>query len=171
VAALLVPETGVDRLASAVISKGTLLQANVKMMPGAISTPASAGPAASPAADEDMPEVGLALLGIPLENATDLATPDSRPAALPSMILGLVFDDVEDAQQADAVVASRLESDRSPVTGDPYNARIAWATTSLVEEDGPSVVIIDAQLVQGTSDWLAILSDRDLGFAFWLLEE
>ncbi len=171
VAALLVPEIRVDRLASAVISKGTLLQANGAMMPGAMSTPTSASPAASPAAGEGMPEVELVLLGIPLANAKNQATPASESDDVPTMIIALVFGDVEDAQQADSVITSRVAGDRSPVTGDSYSARLARATTSLVEEDGPSLVMINGHLVNGPGDWLAILSDRDFGFAYWLPDD
>jgi hypothetical protein len=32
----------------------------------------------------------------------------------------------------------------------------------------PAIVEIEASLPRGVADWLAILSERDIGFAFWL---
>jgi hypothetical protein len=84
------------------------------------------------------------------------------------MTIALVFDDLEDARIARMVITSRLAGDRSPVTEKPFGARLGQPATTVLEEDDRSLVIIDAQLMQGVSDWLTILSDRDLGFAYWL---
>lgn len=171
VAALLLPGTGVERLASAVISKGSLLQATVGSMPasGATPTPTTA-PIATPEDETGMPEVNVVLLGIPLPAVPDRATPEGQVEAHRLTML-FVVDDMADAQAARREIVARLERDRSPATGEPYTDRIANPAVALLEGDDRALVRITGTLADGALDWLDILDDRDLGFAFWLPEE
>ena len=82
----------------------------------------------------------------------------------------LVMDDTDAAARTVREVRARLEEDTSPVTGAPYADRLAHARYLLVNGGDRPVVTIRADLVRGPADWLDILSDRDLGFAFWLPE-
>ncbi|MBA2469731.1 MAG: hypothetical protein H0V37_10030 [Chloroflexia bacterium] len=87
------------------------------------------------------------------------------------MTMLFVVDDMADAQAARREIVARLAGDRSPVTGDPYADRIANPVAAVLEGDDRAVVSISGALAGGTADWLDILGDRDLGFAFWLPEE
>ena len=122
VAALLVRGSGVERLASAVIARGALLQGTAATMPLAAATPDEGTPGegeiATPAMGAGMPEVRLALVGIPLPPAVATGTPAARVATPPGMWLMLVMDDIDDARDAVREIRPRIEDDRSPVTGE-----------------------------------------------------
>jgi len=173
VAALLVPGTGVDTLASAVIAKGSLVQGTDATMP-VVATPGAGAPPvlsiATPGTDSGMPEVRLVLLGLPLPAAAEggAATPVAVPP--PRLVMLLVMEDAEAAAQTVREVRARLEHDHSPVTGEPYLDRIANPRYLLASAGDHPVVVVIADLADGPADWLAILGDRDLGFAFWLPE-
>ncbi len=174
IAALLLPGTGVERLASAVISKGSLLQATDAALPSPLATPA-AGPVPSPIATPEgpigMPEVDIVLLGLPLPSMMDEATPSPVLTGSPAMTILLVFDGDDDAGQARAEIDTRLGQTRSPVTGQGYGDRLAGVEFSLLEQDDRSVVVLTGQLTRGITDWLTMLSDGDLGFMLWIPEE
>lgn len=173
VAALLLPAAGADRLASAIISKGTLLQT----MESPQATPEGTRqtvPSASPAADNLMPEVNIVLVGIPLPSvvqAQDDATPVARTGEAPRLTMLAVVDDLDDARVAGQVISARLLGDRSSVTGEPYVARIAEPRVTVLDGDDRAVIMVRGTLVNGPGDWLDIFTTRDLGFAFWLPEE
>ncbi|MBA3379901.1 MAG: hypothetical protein H0T93_13540 [Chloroflexia bacterium] len=167
IAALLLPEIGADQLASAIISKGTLLKTTEPARSGATYEPASS---ATPAAGTLMPEVNVVLLGVPVPSSPDTATPVTADGVHPLMML-LVLDDIDDAQVADEIISGRLTGGRSSVTGEPYASRIGEPRVTVRDGDDRAVVMLTATLVYGSSDWLDILSARDLGFAFWLPEE
>jgi len=170
-AALLLPGTGVERLASAVISKGSLLQATSAMLPPP-ATPASLpGPVATPGIDAGMPEVSIVLLGIPLPPGDMDTTPVTGPDTAQPLTMLLVPDDEAEAQAAATEIRARLGGGRSSVTGEPYAARIAAPEVGVLESDDGAVVRVTGTLAHGAGDWLEIISDRDLGFAFWLPEE
>jgi hypothetical protein len=174
IAALMDPATGIEDLVSAVISKGSLLQGIPASMPIPAS-PVTASPAASPEAtptdDAGMPEVNLVLLGVPLVPPDDDATPAPESTSQRAMTIMLVFDSDDDARQARAEIESRLGQARSPVTGQGYGGRLAGVEAIVLDQDDRAIVILSGELVQGTADWLDMLSDRDLGFLFWLPEE
>ncbi len=167
IAALLLPEIGADQLASAIISKGTLLQTTEPARSGATYEPASS---ATPAAGILMPEVNVVLLGVPVPASPDTATPITADGVHPLLML-LVLDDIDDAQVADEIISGRLTGGRSSVTGEPYASRIGEPRVTVRDGDDRAVVMLTATQDYGSSDWLDILSARDLGFAFWLPEE
>lgn len=181
IAALLLPGTGAEGVASAVISKGSLLQTSEAAMSGPMSTPSSTpepGSVATPEAEGGMPEVNVALMSIPLP-PTPPPLPPSPGEATPvaggteggRMTMLMVLDDMIDARVADEVITSRLESERSSVTGDPYSSRVGEPQVTVLDGDDRAVVMVSGVLTYGSSDWLDILRDRDLGFALWLPEE
>jgi len=177
IAALLLPEIGVERLASAVISKGSLLQTSEAAMAGSLATPPSSpdpGLVATPEAEGGMPEVNVVLLGIllpPFPLLPGEATPVAGRAEAGRLTMLLVLDDMNDAQVADEVITSRLERERSTVTGDPYSSRIGEPRVTVLDGDDRAVVMMSGELTYGSGDWLDILGTRDLGFAFWLPED
>lgn len=175
IAALLLPGAGAGELASAVISKGSLLQGIDGSGPGTLQTPSASpepGTLATPAPGGGMPEVNVMLLGIPLP-ALDQpeATPVARAASPQRLLMLAVFDDMDDARVAGAIMTERLENDTSPVTGELYAARIGEPRVGVRDADDQAVVVLRTTLTHGSSDWLDILAARDLGFAFWLPEE
>lgn len=171
ISALLLPRIGADQLASAIISKGSLLQMTEPSLPEMTQVP---GPSATPAAETLVPEVNIVLLGIPLPPGPEVhgeATPVAGGNETSHLKMLMVLDDVEDAQVAEEVVTDRLQGERSPVTGEPYAARISEPRVTVLDGDDRAVVMLTATLVYGPSDWLDIFAARDLGFAFWLPEE
>ncbi len=114
------------------------------------------------------------LLGIPLPplpQTQDGATPVAQAVATQQLLMLAVLDDMDDAGVADEIISGRLAGGRSSVTGEPYASRIAEPRVTVLDGDDRAVVMLTATLVYGSSDWLDILSARDLGFAFWLPEE
>jgi len=175
VAAFLIPDVGVKRLASAVISKGSLVQGTVLTMPTAMSTPLAASPevdgGATPESEPVMPEVNLVLLGIPLENAANLTTTVPQSGSLAAITVIVVFDELEDARRANVEIAARLDAGVSPVTQQPYSDRLPHTTSSVTGADDRSVVVVVGDLTGGAGNWLGMIGDRDLGFLYWLPEE
>ncbi len=174
IAALLLPETGTEGLVSAVISKGTLLQATMTTLPAALPVPSSSpepGSIATPEAGDAMPEVNIVLLGIPLPSSPAAATPVTGGETVAGLTMLMVLDDVADALVADEMVTSRLQRDSSPVTGEPYTSRIGGSRVTVLDGDDRAIVILAGTLTAGSAGWLDILASRDLGFAFWLPKE
>lgn len=174
IAALLLPGAGAGELASAVISKGSLLQGIDGSGPGTLQTPSASpepGTLATPAPGGGMPEVNVMLLGIPLPAPSTGATPVAEADEPQPFTMLVVLDDLADAREARAVVTVRLEHDHSSVTGDPYSSRFGEPEAAVVDGDDRAVLMISGVLRGGTADWLRILAARDLGFAFWLSEE
>ncbi len=173
IAALWLPEVGAEGLASAVISKGSLLQATQATMPGDAPVPPSSpepGSIASPEAGDRMPEVTIVLLGIPLPESPVTATPATSDS-VNGLTLLMVLDDVADALVADELITLRLPHDSSPITGEPYTSRIQEPQVAVLDGDDRAVVMVTGTLANGSADWLEILDSRDLGFASWLPEE
>ena len=56
------------------------------------------------------------------------------------------------------------------MTGELYTARLASPELHLVNGGDRPLAIVEGTLANGAADWLAIVSDRDLGYAFWLPE-
>lgn len=172
IAALLLPETGAGELVSAVISKGSLLQSAAGTMPASVAVPTpEIGLVATPDDEAGMPEVNIVLLGIPLPRPRDVATPDSDAAEAHLLAILLVFDGDNDAGQARVEIETRLGQTRSPVTGHGYRDRLAGVEFSLLEQEDRSVMVLTGELTRGITDWLTMLSDRDLGFMLWIPEE
>jgi hypothetical protein len=169
VASLLVPGTGVDTLASAVIDKGTLLQGTATTMPSPNGTPAATPPVpGTPGVSAAMPEARLVLLGIPVTNATPAGSPEPYPVAAPRLVMAIVVADADAARATRRGIEHRLATDTSPVTEEPYAARLGNVQLEVVASPDRPVVLITGDLARGPADWLGMLGDRDLGFAFWM---
>ena len=161
IAALLAPGGGAQELASAVITKGSVLQNGMPLPPGtptAAATPAPL-PGGTPAAPADMAEVELALFGV---------QPPTDDETLGVMTLVLGFDDPEAATGAMRRVERALNDGESPLTGQPYTDRLKPFGLRIVGTDeGRALLVLRAGLAHGAQDWLTILQDRDLGFMMW----
>jgi hypothetical protein len=165
--ALLTPGTGIAQVTTAVLAKGSVLQETAVAPAAPAATPASATPAAAMEVVADMPEVLAVLTGLSLPASTGLATPAASEA--PTLTVMLSFDDLDAAIDGRNWIVSRYDSLVSPVTGKPYADRIGDLTLRVVEaEDDPAAIVIDATPRRGPADWLAIVADRDLGFASWI---
>lgn len=157
IAPLLTPGSGVDDLDSAILSRGTLLQAPPGTKPD-VGTPVAAPRQATPVARAAEPvtpamgEVAVVLIGIgpPVDGVAPFT-------------LRVVLNDEDDAQATAAMVEQRLVSSVSSVDGEPYQAVLG--KTVITEDD--RVVMIDAARPPDDFDWLRLVSDRDLGFAWW----
>jgi hypothetical protein len=173
IAPLLLPETGVERLASAVIAKGSLLQATGASASGSAGTPAAPlpGTIATPGAGAGMPAVAIMLLGIPVPEAAGAATPEPEEGAGQAVTMLVVLEEPDESRAGAGTIANRLRNGRSPVTGDRYSTRFADTDVRVLEAGERAVIMVTGVLVQGSTDWLEILASRDLGFAAWLPEE
>lgn len=181
IASLVGPATNSENLVSAVISRGTLFQALPPDLPTSsgpgpahptlgASLQATAGVAALTAG---MPRTELALIGIPPPppGVGDATPGPGTPRAVPAhpLRLTLLFEDRDAARAARLVIERRFREHVSPVTGAPYGDRYGAARIRVLDVPGdPALVQIAATLPRGSADWLAILAERDAGFAFWL---
>ena len=181
VATLIGPATNSGNLVSAVISKGGLFQALPSDVPeSAEPRPAQASlgqillaTARAAMLAAEMPEVALVLTGIAspapgIRYATPVSGTAPAVQAHPMRLI-LSFDDLDAARRARRVIEKRLGEHRSPVTGAAYGERFGPPRVRVLDVPGdPALVMIDATLLRGTSDWLVMLAERDAGFAFWL---
>lgn len=182
IASLFGQTTDSEDMVSAVISRGSLLESLPRDLPrpaagtrppdGSIAGSLRTGVTGA-ALDVQMPEVDLVLFGILPPFSGDVAaspvaeTPGSR--ADPHVRLVLTFDDIDDARIARQVIERRLHGYLSPVTGGAYGQRFGSPLGRVVDAPGdPALVEVAATLPRGANDWLSILGDRDMGFAFWL---
>jgi hypothetical protein len=162
-AALLTSGTGAQGIASALVTKGSVLETASPAAGGTpppFSTPiAPIGPSGTPVAPPAMTEVGLMLVGINAPADPSLAAP---------MTMILSFEEAGDATSAMLRVERALHGERSPVTGHPYTDRLKPIGLQIVGTgDGPAMLVLRARLVQGADDWLAIVRERDVGFVMW----
>jgi hypothetical protein len=157
IAPLLVPDSGLETLASATLAQGTLLQA----LPGAtpalgtpVELPAMASPVAEPAAVlvPEMGEVAVVLIGI------GLPVRGTVP-----FTLRLVMDEADTTEASAAMIEQRLATGISSVDGRPYASILGRAIVTFEDE----VVIVTASHPPATLASLDLISERDLGFAFW----
>jgi hypothetical protein len=162
---MLAPGAGTRELASAVITKGTVLSNGTPLPPATPTLDATAVSAAAPlgtpaVAAPQMPEVGLALFGVDVP---------PEPDALAPMTIVLSFDDPEGATGALRLVDRGLRTGISAVTGKPYTDRLKPIGLQIVgTSDGPALLVARAGLTHGPADWLAIVEDQDLGFMTWM---
>nr|MBA2248412.1 hypothetical protein [Chloroflexia bacterium] len=168
-------------LVSAVIARGAVLQALPSDLPptsGLRPAPLTLGQSLRVTAGAamlaaGMPEVELALTGIaPPILGTRYATPVAGAPPFSSahpMRLMLSFEDRDDARSASNVIETRLREYRSPVTGTAYGERYGAVRIRVLDVPGDfALVEIEATLLRGSADWLAMVAERDAGFAFWI---
>jgi hypothetical protein len=67
------------------------------------------------------------------------------------------------AEASAAMIEQQLESGRSGVDDRPYASIFGSSTVSFEDE----VVIVTAAQPPASFAWIDIISERDLGFAFW----
>jgi hypothetical protein len=181
---------------SAEIDRGTLVEAPPTAQSGANATPSSSGtPAATPDASSGtpasaaMPDVGLVLVGLRVaaregDAVATPAVPAGEPGSSPvaqveagrgarvEMIAIFTFVDPDaPVARARSIMTQRLASARSEVTGEPYThqyreLRLRGAS----RPGGGTVLVMEAELIDGPADWRRIVETRDLGFAFWEAE-
>ncbi len=166
IAAFLTPGTGIERIGTAILSQGSLLRQTTGDSSPSLATPASATPVATPGINDGMPPVRAILVGLPLPTTSDGATP--IVAAAPGLTIMLSVDNLDAALEGRDWIAMRYPDLASPVTGVAYAERFGDITLRVIEaEDDPAAIVISASLERGLADWLAMIADRDLGFAAW----
>lgn len=182
IASLVGPATDSEDLVSAVISRGSLLQALPSQLPSRAVVPDSPGMAIGQALHTigreaalavSMPAVELVLSGVLLSHAPESeGTPVAGAplaASVPQMRLMLSYDGIDDARIARQVIGRRFNDYLSPITNKAYGERYGPARVRVLDAPGdPALVEMTATLPHAPAEWLAILRDRDLGFAFWL---
>lgn len=180
VASLLETGNDAERFVSAIIARGEFLRALPSGLPtsGATPVPEVAQSITDQALDHAatatrllrMPEIDLLLIGIvPADSDAemDAGTQVSRSPMLFRMILST--EDSDAGRNAREAITRRLVEDISPVTGTSYLER--FGTPRIIVREVPrdrAAVTFDATLRRGVGDWLAIVEERDLGFAMWI---
>lgn len=164
-APLLIPGADAESLATAIITRGSVL-ATVSSTPAVLVSPPivaattpemAASPASSPVAP--MPEVGLLLMGLEMPVGEESSPP---------LVFVLSFDSVQDATYASSRVARILQTDISAVTGEPYSDRMTPLGHRVVATNtGVAVLVLRMNLQYGAADWISVLEERDLGFSMW----
>lgn len=160
VAPLLVPGRGVESLTSALLARGTLLQAPPGTEPDHATPVVPVVSMASPAAADRqelvtpaMGEVSVLLVGI------TVPVDDLVPFAM-----YLVMNEEEQVVPSVLMLQERLATMVSPVTGQSYAATLGEGEVTMA---GNVILVAASQPPVGT-DWLTMISDRDLAFAFWV---
>ena len=149
-----------------------MLQGTSDDVPEPLSTPDTATPVATPGAGDAMPPVQVVLVGLPLPGEAGVATPVSSDSVPLTIMLSM--DDLDAALQGRDWIEMRYPGLVSPITKAPYTDRFGQITVRVIgpePDDDPAAIVIGASLERGRDDWLAIVTDRDLGFAGWLPEE
>lgn len=192
---LLSPLETSGTLTSAVIEKGDLLEATNRTTgpePGMrAGSPVSSETKATAEASTgrtavQMPDVKLTLIGLQGTSGASSSAPPASSAATPSpkvmatpmpgqrakhsgMVMIVLLNDDDKVTAARSVIADRLAHDRSAVTNLPYASRLVPTSLDIVAaNDGPKMLVLHTDLVEGPADWVKIVETRDLGFAFWL---
>lgn len=176
IASLLAPEDDAEAYVSAILARGDLLEVLPSGSPIAEATPVRdaersiAGDAATGARTASrilqMPPVDLMVIGVVPERI-GAATPATR--ATMSLRIIMSIDGIDAGRNARDATTRRLAEGVSPVTGTTYLER--FGTPRIILRDVPgdrAAVTIDATLRRGVADWLAIIEQRDLGFAMWI---
>lgn len=164
VAALLAPGARSELLASAIITKGTMLATDPSTPAVLTSTPVvePAGlntPVSTPVPEVPMPVAGLMLAGINPPGTADAV-------AVLSMIVS--YENADDATLAMIRVDRNLRQEQSPVTGLAYSDRMQLLGMRVMGTgEDEVVVLIRTRPLNGTVDWMTIISERDLGFLMW----
>lgn len=164
VAALLTPDGSPQELITAMIQKGSAL-GTVPGTPAALMTPDARGhkpgrrgsPVAGAGPQRVLPTPTLLLAGL-----------EHRGGERVGMVLGVTFSSIDDATEAADYMQMALATGSSPRTGKPYRDRLDVLSLRTVgRADGRGVVLLDALLMDGPDDWLALVETRDLGFVMW----
>lgn len=165
VTSVLSPGTLPNRMDTAVILKGSFLTADPGV-PVAVATPERKSWAgrATPIAERVVQEPALPQAMLMLAGLDAPVGPDGSGR----LTMVFSYDTADDAVGA-AIRAERVfRMSDSPVTGEPYRDRIDVRAIRTYATGGDGFVMeILASLPGGSSDWLAMIEDRDLGFVMW----
>lgn len=160
IAPLLESGPSVELLDSAILARGTLLQAP----PGTqadIGTPVVVSVAASPVAlpqEPLVPEMG--------QVAVVLAGVGPPADGMVPFTLRLVLEDDDVAEATAAMIDQRLRTGASSIDGRSWDEVLG--ATGVLAIDG--IVVVDAPQPPADFLWLRLVSERDVGFATWLPE-
>lgn len=138
-----------EYLVTATLLKGTVLEDLFVPSPGAIvATPVAA-----------LPQAQLLLTGLHIQPEGERRT---------TMVIVAVYDSANDATAAHNRARNMLTSGTSGVTDAPYSDRVQPLAMRVVSSgDGQQLLLMHLTLLDGPSDWLQIIEDRDLGYLMW----
>ena len=164
VATLLAPGAGAESLATAIITKGTMLATDpstpaVLIPTPEVEPPVPTTPVSTPVPEVPMPVAGLMLAGI---------NPPQAPDGVPILSIAVSYESAEEGTLAMTRVDRNLRQEQSPVTGRAYTERLQPLGMRVVGTGEDEVVLlIHTRPLHGTDDWMAIINERDLGFLMW----
>ncbi len=146
--ALLAPGTQPESFVTAVLLKGSVLEALV--------TSAVIEPASTPVVEA--PQADLLIAGLQLTGND----PDSV-----RMVLGTSFDSADTATVAYVRANRELASGTSGITGLPYRLRVQPVSMRVLATTDGSLLVVHLNPLMGTTDWRQVIEQRDLGYLMW----
>lgn len=146
---LLVSGIEPQNLVTATLLKGTVLEELFIPIPGAVvATPATT-----------LPQARLLLAGLHVQPEGDRRT---------TMVMVAVYDSATEATAVHNRARQLLNSGISSVTNEPYSNRVSPLSMRVVSSGGgEQLLLVHLTLLNGSSDWLQIIEDRDLGYLMW----
>lgn len=146
---LLRPGTEPEKLATAILLKGTVLEERSAIQPGvAVATPVT-----------ELPQAQLMLAGLHIHPQDESRT---------SMVIVAAYDNAEDATAAHHRARHELATDVSGVTGYPFNQRVVPFSMRVVSSGNTQhLLLMHLTLLDGAPDWRQIVEERDFGYLMW----
>lgn len=147
---LLAPGIEPNDLMTAILLKGSVLEipaATARVGVVAIATPSTT-----------VPQAKMMLVGLrrPIESQID------------TMVIVTLYDSAPDATGAYRRVDREFRGDTSTITNAPYTDRLQpLAMRVVASEGGDYLLFMQFTPLQGASDWMQIVEERDFGFIMW----
>lgn len=151
---ILSPGTDPERLVTATLMRGSVLESAA--LPEVIATPLP--PGATPVAEEPLPQAELLLVGlIPPPSSGDVR-----------MVIIASYLDAQAATRAMIRAEQEMMTGKSPYAGEPYTSLMTPGTLRvLATSDDESLLVMQMHLVGDMASWREIVEHRDFGFIMW----
>lgn len=151
---ILSPGAEPERLITATLMRGSVLESGIPAE--VVATPVTQS--ATPGAEEPLPQADLLLMGlIPAGQDNDLR-----------MVILVSYPDAQSATRAHMRAQQEILTGVSAYSGDPYIRLLGIGTIRvLATTDEESLLLMHLRLNGSPADWRDIVEHRDLGFIMW----
>lgn len=153
---MLASGTNPEQLVTAVLQKGSVLEALPLATP--VAVPSEDIPGATPISAAEIPQGRLMLTGLQVHGETERV----------AMVLIVSYPNAEDATIAMARAERELARGTSAITGEPFAERVVPARMRVIATDtDESLLLIQLHARNGYDDWRPMLEQRDFGYIMW----